>query len=298
MNRTDRGRPIPRPPCDTMPTPGVAPREELGTRTSGGVPWTRGVSHSRRASRTFHRSAASTALALDAGLEALDLRLEPDARAGAIDGHARLLLAWTGSINLTGIRDPARGRTAHMRRQPERGRRPARRAASIGSSTSAPVAATRACRSAARSRPSDVLLSNRSARRPDSSRRSSRRSGVGDRRGGRRPGRDAGRRPGSSRALAGGHGPCRRDSRRPRRAGLPAAGARRRSWSPGNAAISWPRWPPRQRAIDRPRWRHADGRPVARARSRGPRPGRRRPVAAGCPTRYPRDPRRAGDAPW
>jgi 16S rRNA (guanine527-N7)-methyltransferase len=43
---------------------------------------------------------------LDAGLEELDLRLE-DAVRQAIDGHVRLLLAWTGSINLTSIREPA-----------------------------------------------------------------------------------------------------------------------------------------------------------------------------------------------
>jgi 16S rRNA (guanine527-N7)-methyltransferase len=42
---------------------------------------------------------------LDAGLSALGLVLDPDARA-AIDGHVRLLLAWTGAINLTAIRDP------------------------------------------------------------------------------------------------------------------------------------------------------------------------------------------------
>jgi 16S rRNA (guanine527-N7)-methyltransferase len=44
--------------------------------------------------------------ALDAGLIALGLALEPAARA-AIDGHVRLLLAWTGAINLTAIREPA-----------------------------------------------------------------------------------------------------------------------------------------------------------------------------------------------
>jgi 16S rRNA (guanine527-N7)-methyltransferase len=43
---------------------------------------------------------------LDAGLEALGLELDPIARE-AIDGHARLLLAWTAAINLTAIRDPA-----------------------------------------------------------------------------------------------------------------------------------------------------------------------------------------------
>ncbi len=39
-------------------------------------------------------------------MEALGLQLDPDVRA-AIDGHARLLLAWTEAINLTAIRDPA-----------------------------------------------------------------------------------------------------------------------------------------------------------------------------------------------
>jgi 16S rRNA (guanine527-N7)-methyltransferase len=40
------------------------------------------------------------------GLEALDLRIDAEAKA-AIDGHVRLLLAWTTAINLTGIREPA-----------------------------------------------------------------------------------------------------------------------------------------------------------------------------------------------
>jgi 16S rRNA (guanine527-N7)-methyltransferase len=43
--------------------------------------------------------------ALDGGLAELDLQLSPDARA-AIDGHVRLLLAWTQAINLTAIREP------------------------------------------------------------------------------------------------------------------------------------------------------------------------------------------------
>jgi 16S rRNA (guanine527-N7)-methyltransferase len=51
--------------------------------------------------------------ALDAGLVALGLSLSPAARA-AIDGHARLLLAWTSAINLTGIRDPAAVALAHV----------------------------------------------------------------------------------------------------------------------------------------------------------------------------------------
>jgi 16S rRNA (guanine527-N7)-methyltransferase len=43
---------------------------------------------------------------LDAGLSALGLSLDRAARA-VIEAHARLLLAWTASINLTAIRDPA-----------------------------------------------------------------------------------------------------------------------------------------------------------------------------------------------
>jgi 16S rRNA (guanine527-N7)-methyltransferase len=51
--------------------------------------------------------------ALRAGLDALALTLPPAARS-AIDGHVRLLLAWTEAINLTGIREPATVATAHV----------------------------------------------------------------------------------------------------------------------------------------------------------------------------------------
>ena len=44
--------------------------------------------------------------ALDAGLEDLGLHLDPAVR-DVLDGHVRLLLAWTTAINLTAIRDPA-----------------------------------------------------------------------------------------------------------------------------------------------------------------------------------------------
>jgi 16S rRNA (guanine527-N7)-methyltransferase len=43
---------------------------------------------------------------LDAGLVALEIALEPAARS-AIDAHVRFLLAWTGAIHLTAIREPA-----------------------------------------------------------------------------------------------------------------------------------------------------------------------------------------------
>ena len=51
--------------------------------------------------------------ALDGGLRALGLSL-PQAVRAAIDGHARLLLAWTTAINLTAIRDPAEVARAHV----------------------------------------------------------------------------------------------------------------------------------------------------------------------------------------
>jgi 16S rRNA (guanine527-N7)-methyltransferase len=46
-------------------------------------------------------------------LAALGLDLTGHARV-AIEGHARLLLAWTGAINLTAIRDPASVALAHV----------------------------------------------------------------------------------------------------------------------------------------------------------------------------------------
>jgi 16S rRNA (guanine527-N7)-methyltransferase len=51
--------------------------------------------------------------AIEAGLEALHLTIPPAARE-AIDGHVRLLLAWTSAINLTAIRDPGAVALAHV----------------------------------------------------------------------------------------------------------------------------------------------------------------------------------------
>ena len=51
--------------------------------------------------------------ALHEGLAALDWSLDRGARE-AIDGHIRLLLAWTSAINLTAIRDPGAVATAHV----------------------------------------------------------------------------------------------------------------------------------------------------------------------------------------
>jgi 16S rRNA (guanine527-N7)-methyltransferase len=51
--------------------------------------------------------------ALDAGLAELGITLEQETR-DRIDGHVRLLLAWTSAINLTSIRDPAAIAVAHV----------------------------------------------------------------------------------------------------------------------------------------------------------------------------------------
>jgi 16S rRNA (guanine527-N7)-methyltransferase len=51
--------------------------------------------------------------ALDAGLAALGLELEPVARA-AIDDHVRLLVAWNAAINLTAVREPVEIARRHV----------------------------------------------------------------------------------------------------------------------------------------------------------------------------------------
>jgi len=96
-----------------MPTPGVTPREDashadirrraldparepLPTRVENVPPLPPAAVH-----------------ALDAGLAALGLDLSAGVRL-AIEGHARLLLAWTSAINLTAIRDPEAVATAHI----------------------------------------------------------------------------------------------------------------------------------------------------------------------------------------
>jgi 16S rRNA (guanine527-N7)-methyltransferase len=50
---------------------------------------------------------------LDDGLRAIGLALDGAARS-ALDGHVRLLLAWTTAINLTAIRDPAEVARLHV----------------------------------------------------------------------------------------------------------------------------------------------------------------------------------------
>jgi 16S rRNA (guanine527-N7)-methyltransferase len=96
-----------------MPTPGAAPRGEPARRTRGGVP----IIPAREPLPTrvdgLPDLPSGYGHALDAGLTELGLTLTDDARA-AIDGHARLLLAWTEAINLTGIREPVEVARAHV----------------------------------------------------------------------------------------------------------------------------------------------------------------------------------------
>ena len=106
-----------------MPTPGVAPRKDAR------------YADIRRRALDPRREPLPTRVedvpelppaavhALDEGLAALDLALTPEARP-AIEGHARLLLAWTPSINLTAIRDPEAVATAHILDSLDRGRGP------------------------------------------------------------------------------------------------------------------------------------------------------------------------------
>lgn len=51
--------------------------------------------------------------ALDGGLAALGIALDTAARE-AVEGHLRLLLAWTQAINLTAVRDPVAAATNHV----------------------------------------------------------------------------------------------------------------------------------------------------------------------------------------
>src|SRR6185436_19255280 len=89
---------------------GAAPR---GTHGQGGVPLERRreplptrVQDTPPLPSTYHK-------ALDDGLASLGLDLTPDAR-GVVDGHARLLLAWTAAINLTAIREPRAVALGHV----------------------------------------------------------------------------------------------------------------------------------------------------------------------------------------
>ena len=112
MNRTDRGRPNLSPRCEPMPTPGAAPRGRMAREPQEAC---RGrTARAAPDARSGHPDPpAAYDDALDSGLESLGLTLPASVRA-AIDGHARLLLAWTEAINLTAIRDPAAVAVGHV----------------------------------------------------------------------------------------------------------------------------------------------------------------------------------------
>ena len=80
------------------------------------MPWGQSASRSRRASGTRRRCRHSYEGALVGGSPdpwLASVLVDPAVRA-VIDGHVRLLLAWTEHINLTAIREPAAVATAHV----------------------------------------------------------------------------------------------------------------------------------------------------------------------------------------
>ena len=180
--------------------------------------------------------------ALERGLAGLGLDLDDAARA-TIDGHVRLLLAWTTAINLTAIREPAAVATGHVvdslsRRVLAPGTwRRADPGPWVGRRVPGP-----AHRGGGARRPGDAGRADRQEGRVPAHRgRGDRARGAGG--GHRRPRRGAGGGPGAARDLVGRHGARGRLHRGPRRAGLPVARGGRRprrveTRRPGHA--SWP----------------------------------------------------------
>ena len=126
-------------------TPGAVPRRVVRR------PRRRTVGSQARAApdaRPGHRRSCPPRTTPPSGRGLDDLGLELPARRprAAIEGHVRLLLAWTPAINLTAIRDPAAVATGHVVDSLTALPWLARSTASTGSSTSGPAAASRACR--------------------------------------------------------------------------------------------------------------------------------------------------------
>jgi 16S rRNA (guanine527-N7)-methyltransferase len=108
----DRGKPQPEP----------AVRDDVGAGSDAADGW-----HAKRGRRVLGRPREPLPTrvedtpslppeydaALDRGLADLSLTLEGSAR-NAIQGHARLLLAWTSAINLTAIREPSAVALGHV----------------------------------------------------------------------------------------------------------------------------------------------------------------------------------------
>lgn len=93
-------------------TPGAAPGRPHGT-TTGGVPLDRPREPLPTRVQELPPLPAAYRDALEQGLASAGLVLADDARE-VIDGHLRLLLAWTPAINLTAIRDPVAAATLHV----------------------------------------------------------------------------------------------------------------------------------------------------------------------------------------
>ena len=195
----------------------------------------------------------------------------PAARA-AIDGHVRLLLAWTAAINLTAVRDPLAVATAHV--LDSLAAVPVLRALGIDRFARPGLGwwRARACRW-----PSPCPRRRRAARRAD--RQEGALPGHGPR---RRSGSRTGWRSSPARAEALAPTPDHRGrwpvvtaravapSRRARRARVPAPRPGTASWSPGSAATSTTSWRAARRAIEALGGGTLDVEPVSASR---PSPG-------------------------
>jgi 16S rRNA (guanine527-N7)-methyltransferase len=91
---------------------GSGSRTAHGT-TTGGVPTDRPRGPLPTRVQDLPPLPAAYRDSLDGGLRTAGIALEPAMRE-AIDGHVRLLLAWTRAINLTAIRDPVRVAVLHV----------------------------------------------------------------------------------------------------------------------------------------------------------------------------------------
>ena len=110
-NRSDGARPDGTPSRRERTTPGAAPGWPGARLQEGALDQPRRPLPTRVSDLPELPPAYDAALV--AGLAALGLALDPDARR-AIDDHVRLLLAWTSAINLTAIREPAAVAVAHV----------------------------------------------------------------------------------------------------------------------------------------------------------------------------------------
>ena len=221
--------------------------------------------------------------ALDAGLDGARPRPRRRRRAPAIDGHVRLLLAWTEAINLTAIRDPAAVAVAHVVDSLS-GVRVLRDRGVDRFSTSGRAAATRACRSPRPLPAARALLVEPIGKKAAFLETvvDGHRTRPGPVEAARRPGRGA-RRATRAIAVAG-----RRSPRGPSPAWPTWSSSRSRSSrraassSPGSAATSPPSSPPPSGPSTRSAAAGIDVRPVAVAGLEGHRARRRDARAAAC----------------